>query len=65
MQLAFILCYSEYVKNPNFIFKYNCPRKHEFLRKGLGWCYRSSCHCGLRIVIQLFPFLLQNNIVLR
>uniref|UniRef100_A0A182PH26 PWWP domain-containing protein n=1 Tax=Anopheles epiroticus TaxID=199890 RepID=A0A182PH26_9DIPT len=25
----------EYVKNPNFIFKYNCPRKHEFLRKGL------------------------------
>ncbi|XP_058062483.1 uncharacterized protein LOC131212583 [Anopheles bellator] len=25
----------EYVKNPNFIFKYNCPRKTEFLRKGL------------------------------
>uniref|UniRef100_A0A182VR41 PWWP domain-containing protein n=1 Tax=Anopheles minimus TaxID=112268 RepID=A0A182VR41_9DIPT len=25
----------EYVKNPNFIFKYNCPRKNEFLRKGL------------------------------
>uniref|UniRef100_A0A182NFM1 PWWP domain-containing protein n=1 Tax=Anopheles dirus TaxID=7168 RepID=A0A182NFM1_9DIPT len=25
----------EYVKNRNFIFKYNCPRKHEFLRKGL------------------------------
>uniref|UniRef100_A0A2M4A201 Putative platelet binding protein gspb n=1 Tax=Anopheles triannulatus TaxID=58253 RepID=A0A2M4A201_9DIPT len=25
----------EYVKNPNFIFKYNCPRKNEFLRKGM------------------------------
>ncbi|XP_021705088.1 titin isoform X2 [Aedes aegypti] len=25
----------EYVKNTNFIYKYNCSRKHEFLRKGL------------------------------
>uniref|UniRef100_A0A2M4B879 Putative platelet binding protein gspb n=1 Tax=Anopheles marajoara TaxID=58244 RepID=A0A2M4B879_9DIPT len=25
----------EYVKNPNFIFKYNCTRKNEFLRKGM------------------------------
>ncbi|XP_050089198.1 serine-rich adhesin for platelets-like isoform X2 [Anopheles aquasalis] len=25
----------EYVKNPNFIFKYNCLRKNEFLRKGM------------------------------
>lgn len=25
----------EYVKNTNFIYKYNCNRKHEFLRKGL------------------------------
>lgn len=27
---------SEYVRNTNFIYKYNCGRKHEFLRKGLG-----------------------------
>ncbi|XP_058840622.1 mucin-17-like isoform X1 [Topomyia yanbarensis] len=25
----------EFVKNTNFIYKYNCARKHEFLRKGL------------------------------
>lgn len=28
--------FSEYVKNINAIYKYNCSRKAEFIKKGLG-----------------------------
>lgn len=34
----------EFVKNPSFIFKYNCPRKGEFLRKGLEQCRAKNKH---------------------
>lgn len=34
----------EYVKNPSFIFKYNCPRKAEFLRKGMEQCRAKMKH---------------------
>lgn len=32
-------CYSEYVKNLNNIYKYNCRKKNDFIKKGLGKYY--------------------------
>lgn len=31
-----MLDYSEYVKNINEVYGYNCKKKHEFIKKGMG-----------------------------
>lgn len=47
-------CFSQYVKNLEEIYHYNCRRKDEFIKKGLGECLLIGSNIKLTQILNLF-----------